>query len=116
MDIKIINGDIPALSVGGDCYISGIYEAVQRVRITALTEKGKFRYDRELGVDYGTLSTGDPLFVEKLDMLIKEACCDIGDTEVDVLSCPAASRVASIRVTYKGSPAVTEVDLSGILQ
>ena len=114
MDVRISDGDIAMLSSGSYEYITGIEEAVQRVRISALTMKCDFIYDRELGTDYRGLSADDPLLVEKLDMLIKESCSDICGTSVEVLSCDDLTAI--IRVTCQNSETTTEVDLSGILQ
>ena len=66
MDVRISNGDIAALSSGSYEYICGIEEAVQRVRISALTVRGDFVYDRELGTDYSGIDSSDPLLCEKL--------------------------------------------------
>ena len=114
MDVKLSNGDIAMTASGDYLYITGIEEAVQRVRISALTMKGDFVYDRELGTDYRGLSSDDSMLCEKLDMLIKESCADICNTQVEVLSCE--DLVAVIRVIYQNNEATTEVDLSGILQ
>ena len=84
------------------------------VRISALTMKGDFVYDRELGTDYRGLSADDEMLCEKLDMLIKESCADICDTQVEVRSCE--NLIAVIRVSYRNNETTTEVDLSGILQ
>ena len=116
MDVLLKNGDIAALASGGYTYISGVDEAVQRVLISVLTPAGEFIYDRELGTDYSGLSEDDELLTEKLDMLIQEACCDISDTQVKVLSCDRESLTAVIRVIYRNSKTTTEVDLSGILR
>ena len=51
MDVKVANGDIAMTASGDYLYITDIEEAVQRVRISALTMKGDFVYDRELGTD-----------------------------------------------------------------
>ena len=115
MDVRIQNGDISALSAGGYSYITGLEEMAQRVTIAALTVKGAFIYDRELGTDYGSLSADDELIVEKLDMLIKEACCDIPETDVNVVSFSAATKAALLRVGFRGETMDTEVDLNGIL-
>lgn len=114
MDVRISDGDIAMTASGDYLYITGIEEAVQRVRISALTMKGDFVYDRELGTDYRGLSADDSMLCEKLDMLIKESCADICNTQVEVLSCE--DLVAVIRVIYQNNEATTEVDLSGILQ
>lgn len=115
MDILISDGDIAALSAGGYSYIHGIEEAVQRVLISVLTAKGSFVYDRELGTDYGSLRADDALITKKLDMLIKEACCDIAETDVEVISFDSRSKKAQIEVTYRADTIITEVDLSGII-
>jgi hypothetical protein len=114
MDVKLSDGDIALTDSGDYVYITGIEEAVQRVRISALTMKGDFVYDRELGTDYRGLSADDSMLCEKLDMLIKESCADIYDTQVEVLSCD--DLVAVIKVSYQNNETTTEVDLSGILQ
>ena len=84
------------------------------MRISALTMKGDFVYDRELGTDYRELHADDSLLCEKLDMLIKESCADIFDTQVEVLSCD--DLIAVIKVVYQNNETTTEVDLSGIIQ
>lgn len=114
MDVRISDGDIAMTASGDYRYITGIEEAVQRVRISALTVKGDFVYDRELGTDYRGLSADDEMLCEKLDMVIRESCSDIYDTQVEVLSCEEL--VAVIKVTYQNNETTTEVDLSGILQ
>ena len=114
MDVKVANGDIAMTASGDYLYITDIEEAVQRVRISALTMKGDFVYDRELGTDYRGLSADDEMLCEKLDMLIKESCADICDTQGAVQSCE--NLIAVIRVSYRNNETTTEVDLSGILQ
>ena len=116
MDVRISDGDIAMASSGDYIYITGIEEAVQRVRISALTQKGDFIYDRELGTDYSGLHADDALLCEKLDLLIKESCADIRDTAVEVLSCDRETLVAVIQVIFQNRDTTTEVDLSGIIQ
>lgn len=116
MDVHILDGDIEMLSSGDYRYITSLEEAVQRVRISALTMKGDFIYDRSLGTDYSGLRADDDLFAEKLDMLIKEACADIHDTETSVVSCDTTDLLAVIRVRYQHQETTTEVDLSGIIR
>jgi hypothetical protein len=96
--------------------ITGIEEAVQRVRISALTMKGDFVYDRELGTDYSGLRADDSLLCEKLELLLKESCADIHDTAVEVVSCDKNSMVAVLKVIFRDCETTTEVDLSGIIQ
>ena len=114
MDVRLSDGDIAMTASGNYQYITDIEEAVQRVRISALTMKGDFVYDRELGTDYRELHADDSLLCEKLDMLIKESCADIYDTQVEVLSCD--DLIAVIKVVYQNNETTTEVDLSGIIQ
>ena len=116
MDVKVTAGDIAMVASGDYIYITGLEEAVQRARISALTVKGDFIYDRELGTDYRGLSADDDMLCEKLDMLIKESCADIHDTRVEVLSCDRDSLTAVLKVRYQNEETTTEVDLSGILQ
>ena len=116
MDVRIANGDIMMVTSGDYQYITGIEEAVQRVRISALTVKGDFVYDRELGTDYSGLSADDSMLCEKLDMLIKESCADIHNTVVDVTDCDRTTMTAILKIQYKDEETTTEVDLSGILQ
>ena len=97
-------------------YITGIEEAVQRVRISALTVKGDFVFDRELGTDYSGLSSDDDMLCEKLELLLKESCADIHDTAVEVVSCDKNSMVAVLKVIFRNRETTTEVDLSGIIQ
>lgn len=115
MDVLIADGDISTRKAGGYSYINGLEEAVQRVLIAVLTVKGSFIYDRELGTDYGSLTADDPLITEKLDMLIKEACCDIADTDVEVISFDSQAMIALIEVSYRADKTITEVELSGII-
>ena len=115
MDVLIADGDIAAKAAGGYSYIYGLEEAAQRALIAVLTVKGSFIYDRELGTDYGSLRVDDELITEKLDMLIKESCCDIAETDVEVLSFDGLSKKARIEVVYRADTKTTEVDLSGIL-
>lgn len=116
MDVRIKDGDIAMLSSGGCEYIRSLDEAVQRVRISALTYKGDFIYDRALGTDYRDVSAEDEMLTEKLDMLIKEACADIHDTTVEVTSCDRDTLMVIIKIIYKNTETTTEVDLSGILR
>lgn len=116
MDVRIADGDIALTTSGDYIYITGIEEAVQRARISALTMKGDFVYDRELGTDYRGLSADDSMLCEKLDMLIKESCADIDDTRVEVLSCNRESMTVILKVNYQNEETTTEVDLSGIIQ
>lgn len=116
MDVKIDNGDIAMVSSGDYRYITGIEEAVQRVRLSALTVKGDFIYDRDLGTDYRDISADDSLLREKLELVIKESCADIHDTQVEVLSCDKSTMVAVLKIIYQNNETTTEVDLSGIIQ
>ncbi|MBQ6413262.1 MAG: hypothetical protein IJI19_07280 [Ruminococcus sp.] len=116
MNVKITNGDIEMVTSGDYRYITGIEEAVQRVRISALTVKGDFVFDRELGTDYSGLSSDDDMLCEKLELLLKESCADIHDTAVEVVSCDKNSMVAVLRVIFRNRETTTEVDLSGIIQ
>ena len=115
MDAKIENGDIALKPDGEYVTVSGIEEAVQRVRIAALTNRGSFCYDRSLGVDYDAFSAGESDPVGRLDMLIKEGCAAIAGVDVEVTAYDAQTSTVSVRVTYNGRTAVTEVDISGIL-
>lgn len=116
MDVKIAQGDIAMVASGSYEYITGIEEAVQRVRISALTQKGDFVYDRELGTDYTGLSADDELFKEKLELRIKESCADIFGTTVEIGHWSDLRKTAYIKVTYQNDAKLTEVDLSGIIQ
>lgn len=116
MDVRIAHGDIARVASGSYEYITGIEEAVQRVRISALTQKGDFVYDRELGTDYTGLSADDELLKEKLDLRVKESCADIFDTVVEVLLWSQRRKTMLIKVTYQNMIQMTEVDLSGIIQ
>ncbi len=115
MDVKITNGDIDLRADGAYRVISGLAEAIQRVRMVILTNRGSFIYDRRLGTDYGAFSPSEALPAEKLDMLIKEAAADIGGVETEVVSYDSQTSVVAVRVTYHGASAVTEVDISGNL-
>ncbi len=115
MDVRITDGDIVPNDNGDYAYISGLDEAVQRVRMVVLTDKGSFLYDRNLGVNYDAFSPNDEDAAAKLDMLVKEAAVDIGGVETEVLSYDAQNAVAAVKVTYNGRSAVTEVNISGNL-
>ena len=115
MDAKITDGDI-ALKLNGDFdTVIGLDEAVQRVRLAVLTKRGGFLYDRSLGVDYDAFSQNDADPAGRLDMLIKEGAAGLGGVDTEVMSFDAQTAVVRIKVTYNGSSAVTEVDISGIL-
>ncbi|MBQ3285350.1 MAG: hypothetical protein IJH40_06880 [Ruminococcus sp.] len=116
MDVKVSDGDIAMVASGDYRYITGIEEAVQRVRISALTFKGDFIYDRELGTDYSGLSADDDMLCEKLELLLKESCVDIHDTTVEVASCDSESLIAVLKITFRNRETTTEVNLSGIIQ
>ena len=115
MDIRLVDGDISLSDSGSPEMIRGLDEAVQRVRMAASVSRGSFRYDRELGADYGSLSADDPLFEKKLEMLIREACAGIADTEVTLESVDTAARAAELRVSRGGASTITEVDLHGFI-
>ncbi|MBQ9680454.1 MAG: hypothetical protein IJV48_07230 [Ruminococcus sp.] len=116
MDIRLSDGDI-ALTPAGDCeYISGIDEAVQRVRIAVLTKKGSFLYDRELGTDYSGLSRDDSMLREKLDMRVKESCADIDGVQVAAVRLGYNRQHAIITVKYQNEESYTEVDLTEYIQ
>ena len=113
MDVKITDGDIELLPDGAYMPISGLDEAIQHVRMAVLTNRGSFRYDRSFGLDFDAFSpeADDP--AAQLDMLVKEAAADVGGVETEVLSYDAQTSTAQIKVSYRGSSAVTEVDFSG---
>ena len=114
MDVKITDGDIAMAASGDYRYITGIEEAVQRVRLSALTVKGDFIYDRELGTDYSGISSDDVMLCEKIESVLKESCADISDTSIEVISCD--DLIAVLKVIYRNRETTTEVDLSGIIQ
>lgn len=115
MDVRINNGDI-ALRLNGDFErISGLDEAVQRVRMIALVSRGDFVYDRGFGVAYNAFSPDADNAADQLDMLIREGCADVGGVDTEVVSYDAGSAIVGIKVTYRGKSAVTEVDISGII-
>lgn len=112
MDVKIENGDIALMTNGDYKMIGDLDEAVQRVRMVMLTDRGTFVFDRTLGVDYDAFSPEEDDPAGKLDMLVKEAAADI-DADVEVLSYDAQNAAAQVKVTYHGRTVVTEVDISG---
>lgn len=115
MDVKVHDGDINVTSSGDYVYITGLQEAVQRVRIAVTTVKGSFVYDRDLGTDYSGLRIDDPLLPEKLELLWQEACADIGDTTVELAAWRPNTVTAELRIGYLDQKVMTEVDLSGII-
>lgn len=115
MDTRIIDGDIAVKSNGDYAYISGLEEAVQQVRLIALTARGSFLYDRALGVDYDALGEDETDPVGKLDMLIREATSGMIGVETEALSYDVQAHIMTVKVTYYGKTAVTEVNISGIL-
>ena len=115
MDARIENGDI-ALRLNGDYdTVSGLDEAVQRVRMVMMTNRGTFLYRRGLGVDYDAFSPQEENPVGKLDMLIKEAIAGIDGVDAEALRYDAQNAIVGVRVTYNGRAAETEVDISGNL-
>lgn len=115
MDVRIEDGDISLLAGGDYERIGGIDEAVQRVRMAALTNRGAFIYNRSLGVDYDAFLHDGADAVGRLDMLIKEATADIGGVRTEVVAFDEDTMTIDIKVTYNGRSAVTEVDISGII-
>ena len=115
MDVKITDGDLELLPDGGYTPITGLEEAVQHVCMAMLTNRGEFRYDRAFGLDYDAFSPDEDNAAARLDMLLKEAAAHIGGVETEVLSYDAATSTASVKVSYHGRSAVTEVDISGNL-
>lgn len=113
MDVKITGGDIVLDSCGSYVYISGLDEAVQQVRMIALTSRGSFLYDRSLGMEYDAFSGEETDPVGKLDMLLKEAAAGLSGVDTEVLSYDPETDIMTIKVTYYGRSAVTEVDISG---
>ena len=113
MDAKIENGDLVMTVNGGYAAVGGIDEAVQRVRLVMMTNRGAFLYDRRLGVDYDAFSPDEDDPVGKLDMLVKEGIADLGGVDAQVTGYDAQHAVVTVRVTYNGRAAVTEVDISG---
>ena len=110
----IHEGDLCLNASGATQYITSVQEAAQRVRIAASTAKGAFRYNRALGTDYAALSGGD-ISAQKLEMLIKEACCPIAGAEIEVVSVDAEEEKAVLRISCAGTAITTEVDLHGNL-
>lgn len=115
MDVRINDGDLALLPNGDYERIGGIDEAVQRVRMVVMTNRGEFIYNRSLGVDYDAFSLIEEDAVGRLDMLIKEAAADIGGVRTEVVAFDKETMTIGIRVTYNGRSAVTEVDISGII-
>ncbi len=113
MDVRISNGDVAMKPNGDYAYLSGIDEAVQRVRMVAMTHRGAFVYDRGLGVDYDAFSVSEENPVGKLDMLIKEGIAGIGGVDAEVIAYDAQTSAVTVQVKYNGRTAVTEVDISG---
>jgi len=115
MDVLLSQGDIALTSAGERIYINALDEAVQRFRITAATEKGAFRFHRELGVDYSGLSVSDPLLREKLELRFQEAAAGITGARVRVTEADPMHMTASVMITACGHERTLEVDLSGKL-
>ena len=113
MDAKIINGDIAVKSNGDYDTVSDLEEAVQRVRMVMMTDRGAFRYARGLGVDYDAFSVEEADPVAKLDLLLKEGIADIGGVDAEVLHYDPQTAAVGVRVSYHGRTAETEVDISG---
>ena len=115
MDIRIENGDIVLNANGDYARIDGIEEAVQRVRIAAMTDRGTFIYNRSLGIDRDAFSAIAENAAAQLDMLIREATADMDGVECEVISYDAENHNIVIKVSYRGRSAVTEVNVSGII-
>lgn len=110
MDAKISVGDIYLSASGTTAYLCGAQEAAQRVRIAASVAKGTFIYNRALGTDYAALDAGQRL-ADSLDLLIREACAGVADTDVSVTEADEESAV--LQIMHGGETITTEVELYG---
>ena len=115
MDIRIENGDICLNDAGQSELIGGLEETAQRVRIAASALRGSFRYNRQLGADYSSVTADDPLAKEKLELLIGEAAEGAADTRITLDSFDPDSRRAVIRLSRGDETMITEADLNGYI-
>lgn len=115
MDVKIENKDIKISHTGTPLYIDEVEEIAQRVKIACSVRKGSFIYDRELGSYAHTLDVDDEMFIEKLEMIYKEATIDIPYTKLRVVSVDktAVPVVAYVEVVCGTKSVVTEVTING---
>lgn len=114
MDVRLDNGDVYLTASGMTEYMCAAREAAQRALIAASTAKGSFIYQRSLGTDYASVTGGERM-TEKLDLLVREACAAIADTEVKVTGYDAEQNRMTLSVTHGGTTITTEVDLHGNL-
>lgn len=84
MDVKIADKDIALNACGDMTYIDCVDEIAQRVKIACSIRKGDFVYDRNLGSLAHTVRSSDPMLLEKLLMVFREACADIPYTDITV--------------------------------
>ena len=114
-DILLENGCPVRDSKGNYVRLGDLDARFQRAVIAMTVRHGTFIYNRSLGVDYDAFSHDEADAVGRLDMLIKEATADIGGVRTEVVAFDEDTMTIDIKVTYNGSSAVTEVDISGII-
>lgn len=115
MDAKIDSMDIVLDSCGDCVYVNSVDELAQRVKIACTVRKGDFVYDRQLGSDAHGIYADDPMLIQKLEMIFKEATIDIPYTSLTVLSADTSKGVlsAKVKITCGNHSATTEVEVNG---
>lgn len=115
MDVELKNGVIVLTDSGDYRRISGMDELMQRIRVIALTKKGSFIYDRDLGCDYSGLSPQTERLKDHLDMRLKEAAAVIPAAQVTVIDWNKNTLKATLMVSCGDLTGDMEVDYAGIL-
>ena len=118
MDVRIEAGDVYQDVSGRTSFLTGVWEAAQRVLFAVTTAKGSFIYNRSLGTDYGALSgavTDSTALRDQLEMLIREAAAGIEGTRIAVTAVDSTRSRVGLCITHGAETINTEVDLYGNL-
>lgn len=86
LDCKIQNGDISLDSCGKYIHLIEEEELLQRAYIKIAMRFGKFFYNRKLGVE-NLPKKDDDRFVDKFNLIIKEALVDCPKVFGEVVEC-----------------------------
>lgn len=115
MDVRIDNKDMVINSCGDLCYVQGLDELLQRVKIACSIKKASFRYNRELGCDTDDIDMADPMLKEKLELVFCEATVGLVYDRLTVEKVVLDNDVlkATVNVSYMGQSGTTEVTING---
>ncbi len=113
-DIKIENGGAALTPTNCDeVRLTGTEAVVQRIKIALSLKKGKFPYDKSMGISDAELDLSKERDVKTLEMLINEAICDIWDCKGKILSLNTESMTADMLFIFSDNTYRTEVNLVG---